>query len=64
MSYCDETAVQCPYCGETIQIFLDSSAGSQEYYEDCSVCCAPIFFRITETDDEFLQVEAKREDDL
>ena len=34
--------VQCPYCGETIQILLDASAGSQRYIEDCQVCCRPI----------------------
>lgn len=32
----------CPYCGETIPIRLDLSAGSQLYVEDCQVCCQPI----------------------
>ena len=34
--------VECPYCGETISLELDSSAGSQRYIEDCHVCCRPI----------------------
>jgi hypothetical protein len=34
--------VECPYCGETITLVLDTSAGSQRYIEDCSVCCRPI----------------------
>ena len=34
--------VQCPYCGEWIEIQVDASAGEQSYIEDCSVCCRPI----------------------
>ena len=34
--------IYCPYCGEKIEILVDSSAGSQNYIEDCQVCCAPI----------------------
>ena len=34
--------VECPYCGETITLVLDTSAGSQRYIEDCHVCCRPI----------------------
>ena len=34
---------QCPYCWEQISMFLDSSiATSQNYVEDCEVCCNPI----------------------
>lgn len=34
--------VACPYCGETITLVLDASAGAQRYIEDCAVCCRPI----------------------
>ena len=38
--------VQCPYCGEEIEITLDPGSGdSQEYVEDCEVCCNP--WRVT-----------------
>lgn len=37
-----EKQYQCPYCGETIDAFIDSSQGSQQTIEDCSVCCRPI----------------------
>ncbi len=34
--------VRCPYCGELSEIALDPGSGpSQEYVEDCPVCCAP-----------------------
>jgi hypothetical protein len=34
--------ISCPYCGESIEILLDASAGDQHYIEDCQVCCRPI----------------------
>jgi hypothetical protein len=33
---------RCPYCGEPIEMAVDLSAGSQQYVEDCAVCCRPI----------------------
>jgi hypothetical protein len=37
-----EATVQCPYCGESIEITLDPGSGSeQSYVEDCEVCCQP-----------------------
>lgn len=35
-------AVQCPYCGETIEMMVDDSVEQQQYIEDCQVCCRPI----------------------
>ncbi|HYH82532.1 MAG TPA: CPXCG motif-containing cysteine-rich protein [Longimicrobium sp.] len=38
---CDAT-VDCPYCGEAVEITLDPGSGTrQEYVEDCEVCCRP-----------------------
>jgi len=37
-----ESIVSCPYCGEDNAIMVDESAGgSQQYMEDCQVCCRP-----------------------
>lgn len=35
-------AIQCPYCGERVQMLVDLSAGAASYVEDCQVCCQPI----------------------
>jgi len=36
----DEASYVCDACGEEIVISLDPSAGSsQQYVEDCPVCC-------------------------
>lgn len=38
----DQGAYVCDACGEEIVVPLDVSAGeSQEYVEDCPVCCRP-----------------------
>lgn len=43
-----DATVQCPYCGEEIEITLDpGSGGSQEYVEDCEVCCNPWRVRVS-----------------
>jgi len=34
--------IHCPYCGEAIEVLLDSSVEQQHYIEDCQVCCRPI----------------------
>ncbi|MGC1547980.1 MAG: CPXCG motif-containing cysteine-rich protein [Rhodanobacter sp.] len=39
--------IQCPYCGESIEILVDVSAGDQRYIEDCQVCCRPIDIVVT-----------------
>tara|TARA_B110000014_G_C19722475_1_gene377569 strand:- start:416 stop:604 length:189 start_codon:yes stop_codon:yes gene_type:complete len=42
----DEKESYCPYCGESISLLVDSSIESQEYVEDCQVCCSPILISI------------------
>jgi hypothetical protein len=37
-----DAVVICPYCGESVEIGLDPGSGnSQDYVEDCQVCCRP-----------------------
>ena len=52
--------IQCPYCGESIEILVDDSAGSQHYIEDCQVCCRPIAITVA-VDQGQWQVEARSE---
>lgn len=35
-------SVVCPYCGEIIELAVDTSAGSANYVEDCQVCCQAV----------------------
>jgi len=45
----DETIhYTCPHCGETIRLAIDPSGGAtQEYVEDCPVCCNPNRLRVS-----------------
>ena len=54
--------VQCPYCGESIEIVVDCSVSEQIYIEDCSVCCRPLTLTVGVTDDG-IALAARREDE-
>ena len=53
----------CPYCGETITSFVDTSAGDQVYVEDCTVCCSPIVVEIITDGDELLALMVRQENE-
>ena len=53
-----------PYCGETITLVVDDSAGDQQYVEDCHVCCKPIEVRVRVDDDGAVDVVAWGQDCL
>lgn len=57
-----EQRIQCPYCGETISIILDLSAGYQTLIEDCQVCCQPIQLSYGLQDDQQIWLHAERTD--
>lgn len=42
----DSVHIDCPYCGERIEIVVDTSVEEQEYIEDCFVCCRPIILTV------------------
>ena len=47
-----EASYLCDSCGEEIVIPIDLSAGeSQEYVEDCPVCCHPMVIHLQIDDD-------------
>lgn len=51
----EDRSIDCPYCGESIDILLDPSDEEQRYVEDCQVCCRPINISISaEPDGEVL----------
>jgi transcription elongation factor Elf1 len=54
--------VQCPYCGEIIDVLIDTSVEQQDYIEDCSVCCRPIEFSVAVLDD-VISVTARTNDE-
>jgi len=58
------SSVDCPYCGEPFEAVLDEYSGSQDYIEDCPVCCRPIEFRLqVDPDGEQVTLDLYREDE-
>ena len=63
MNLQEEVEIECPYCGERIVLLVDGSAGAQEYVEDCQVCCRPMNIIVTVNEEDYPQVEVRREDE-
>ena len=63
MSLQDEVEIECPYYGERLVLLVDGSTGAQEYVEDCQVCCRPMNNIVTVNEDDYPQVEVRREDE-
>ena len=58
-----EAEVACPYCGEVSTVALDPGGGSsQEYVEDCQVCCQPWRVHVTYLEDGSAAVGAEPAD--
>jgi hypothetical protein len=55
--------ISCPYCGETIEVVVDTSLEQQDYIEDCSVCCRPMRLTVTIWDDQIV-VDARDENEV
>ena len=40
--------LNCPYCGEEVDLDIDDTGGSrQSYVQDCPVCCQPWQVEVT-----------------
>ncbi|NVJ63188.1 MAG: CPXCG motif-containing cysteine-rich protein [Flavobacteriaceae bacterium] len=48
----------CPHCWEEQYKLIDPSFSTQEFIEDCEVCCNPISFHIHIEDYEIIGFEA------
>lgn len=55
-------SVQCPYCGETIEVDVEPLEETQSYIEDCTVCCRPVQYEVTQNEDDEVEVIASRSD--
>lgn len=55
--------IQCPYCGESIDIAIDCSVEHQQYIEDCSVCCRPITITATASENGIDEISVRSDDE-
>lgn len=56
-------SIQCPYCEEPIDLFIDDTVDRQQYVENCPVCCRPIDVSVMTGDDGEMAVAARAEND-
>ncbi|MBN1560268.1 CPXCG motif-containing cysteine-rich protein [candidate division KSB1 bacterium] len=63
MKYRDSAVIQCPHCGQKINVDIDPSVAHQEYTEDCHVCCRPIFLSVDIDVKGRPHITARREND-
>lgn len=63
MAFLEERSIDCPYCGESIEVLLDAQDSGEQYIEDCQVCCRPITFLIQQESDGSLYLWALHEND-
>jgi hypothetical protein len=38
-------SIQCPFCGQSFELAIDTSVPAQRFTTDCEVCCRP--FEVT-----------------
>ena len=55
----DTTTVVCPYCFESVEVYIDPET-SGELVHDCDVCCRPWTLRVSRDVDGTLFVDAER----
>jgi hypothetical protein len=51
--------IQCPFCGQTFEVVVDTSIASQQFTTDCEVCCRPMDVVAECADGEIVSVEAR-----
>ena len=58
-----QALVECPGCGESIELWIDAGGGpAQRYVEDCAVCCRPFEVTVRADDDGEPAVSIRRLD--
>lgn len=59
----EAVTLDCPYCGEPIELLVDCSIPAQQYIEDCSVCCRPMTVHVVIDQDGLPSVQLAHEDE-
>ena len=62
MNGIETVRVECPSCGEIIELLIDCSVERQTYIEDCEVCCRPLSIVVLPGEDRLPIVQVSRPD--
>jgi len=52
-----EESIQCPFCGQTFELTVDTSIASQQFTTDCEICCRPMEIRLECEPGEIISLE-------
>jgi len=61
--YTEPAVIDCPRCGETVEVLVDLSIPLQEYTEDCPVCCRPMILKVTSGESGLAEIMVSGEND-
>ena len=63
MDALERITIECPYCGNMIELTVERSIAKQSYVDECQVCCRTIQMEVEEDEDGELAIIVHREDD-
>ena len=49
--------IQCPFCGQSFDVAVDTSVPSQTFTTDCEICCRPFELRAECENGEIISAE-------
>ena len=49
--------IQCPFCGQSFDVAVDTSVPSQTFTTDCEICCRPFELRTECENGEIISAE-------
>jgi len=61
MSLQETVQTRCPWCAAPIELVIDCSVRSQDYIEDCEVCCRPLQISASVDGDGEVWVDVRQE---
>jgi len=51
--------IQCPYCGQGMELLVDTTMDHQRFTTDCEVCCRPFEVLVECESGEIVSVETR-----
>jgi transcription elongation factor Elf1 len=52
-------SIQCPFCGQSFDLAIETNDGSQRLIVDCEICCRPLEISVECEAGEILSVDVR-----
>lgn len=63
MDALERVNVECPYCGNMIELTVERTIAKQSYVDECQICCRTMQLEVEADEDAELSITVHREDD-